>query len=83
MRVLRILLLALGVAGLLISLPLLGFAALGYLGILADVGPNENRAIGTQSLSLGIPVLICSVLLCVFGLLSFAWNRRRPDAEQF
>ena len=81
MRVLRFMLLALGVTGLLIALPLLGFAALGFLGILADVGPNENRALGIQMLWLGLPPLICGVVLCVFGVLPFVWNGRRTDAE--
>ena len=81
MRILRFMLLALGVIGILISLPLLGFAALGYNGILADVGPTENRAMGIQALSLGLPPLICGVVLCVLGLLAFAWKHRRADAE--
>jgi hypothetical protein len=34
-------LLALGVIGVLISMLFSGLAALGFLGILADVGPNE------------------------------------------
>ncbi|QDU24325.1 hypothetical protein ETAA1_63390 [Urbifossiella limnaea] len=80
MRLLRFMLLALGATGLLISLPLLGFAALGYLGILADVGPDENRAIGIHALSLGLPAVICGVVLCVLGLRTVAWNRRRTDA---
>jgi hypothetical protein len=81
MRILRFMLLAIGVTSFLISLPLLGFAVLGYLGILADVGPDENLAIGTRALAMGLPALICGVLLCVPGLLSFIRNRRRTDAE--
>lgn len=82
MRILRFILLALGVIGILISLPLLGFAALGYLGILADVSPTENREMGIQSLSLGLPSLICGVVLCVLGLVASARNHRLANAEQ-
>lgn len=81
MRILGFMLLALGVIGILISLPLLGFAALGYLGILADVGPTENREMGIQSLSLGLPPVIGGVVLCVLGLMALARHRRRTDAE--
>jgi hypothetical protein len=73
--------LAIGVLSVLISLPLLGLAALGYLGALADVGPAENRNLGIQLLSLGLPPLIGGVVLCVLGVLAFAWNRRRTAAE--
>ena len=55
MRILRFMLLAFGVIGIVISLPLLGFAALGYLGILADVGPDENQALGNRALFVGLP----------------------------
>lgn len=82
MRILRLVLLAFGVIGILISLPLLGFAALGYLGILADMSPNENREMGIQSLSLGLPPLICGVVLCALGIVASARNHRRVDAEQ-
>lgn len=81
MRILRFMLLALGVIGILISVPLLGFAALGFLGVLADVGPAENRQMGVQLLTLGLPPLICGVVLCVLGLVALARNHRRADAE--
>lgn len=81
MRIFKFMFLALGVIGLLISLPLLGFAALGYLGILADVSPAENRGMGNQLLSLGLTPLICGVVLCVLGLLTHARNHRRAHAE--
>lgn len=81
MRIPRFMLLTLGVIGILISLPLLGFAALGFLGILADVGPIENREMGIQALTLGLPPLICGVVLCVLGFRVLAWNHRRTDAE--
>lgn len=81
MRILGYLLLALGVFGILISLPLLGFAALAFLGILADVGPAENRDMSIQLLSLGLPPLICGLMVCVLGLLVLARNHRHADAE--
>ena len=79
-RFLRLTVLALGVIGILLSLPLLGFAALGYLGILADVGPAENRQLGIQLLTWGLPALICGVVLCVLSFLSLVGNRRRADS---
>lgn len=81
MRILGFILLALGVISIVMSLPLLGFAALGFIGILADVGPNENRALGIQAVCLGLPPLIGGVVFCVLGLLAFARNRRLADAE--
>jgi len=72
--------LALGVIGILISLPLLGFATLGYLGILADVGPAENRQLGISLLTWGLPALICGVVLCMPSFLSLVGNRRRADS---
>ncbi len=81
MRILRYMLLALGMIGVLISLPLLGFAALGFLGILADVGPNENRELGIQLLIFGLPALIGGVVLCAFGLRAHASRHPRADAE--
>jgi hypothetical protein len=80
-RILWFLLTALGVIGILISLPLLGFAALGFLGILADVGPAENREMGIESLFWGLPPLICGVVLCVLGLVAFARHHRHANAE--
>jgi len=75
-RILRFILLALGVISIFISLLLLGFAALGFLGILADVGPTENREMGIQSLFLGLPALIGGVVLCALGFLARAWEKR-------
>jgi hypothetical protein len=80
-RILTIIAFAMGVLGILISLPILALAALGHLGALADVGPAENRNMGIQLLSLGLAPLIGGVVLCVLGLLAFAWNRRRTAAE--
>lgn len=56
MRLLKLILLALGMISLLISLLPLGFASLAFLGVLADVGPAENREMGVQLLSWGLPL---------------------------
>lgn len=82
MRILSFTLLALGMIAISISLPLLGIAALGYLGILADIGPNENRELGRQSLYWGLPPFICGVVSCVLGLVAIARNHRRTPAQQ-
>jgi len=79
-RILTIIVIAIGVVGILISLPVLGLAALGYLGALADVGPAQNRIMGLQLLSLGLPLLIGGVVSCVLGLRALAWSRRRAAA---
>jgi hypothetical protein len=56
-RILTIIVIAIGVVGILISLPVLGLAALGYLGALADVGPAQNRIMGSSIALLGTPTL--------------------------
>lgn len=81
MRTLMFVLLALGVIGVLISLPLLGLAALGYYGILADMGPVENREIGMQFLFLGLPPLIGGVILCALGVVALFGSHRHGDGE--
>jgi hypothetical protein len=82
MRLVRFMLLALGVLGIVISLPILGFAALGFLGILADIGPNENRALGIQAVYLALPFLIGGAMFCALALLAFAGNRRRTPGPE-
>lgn len=81
MRTLSYILVALGAFGILISLPLLGFAVLGFLGVLADVSPGENREMGLQLLFLGLPPLIGGVILGAFGLLALMRKQRPVDAE--
>lgn len=81
MRVLAFVVIAVGVLCILISALLLGLSALGHFGALADVGPAENRNMGMQLLSLGLPPLIVGVVLCVLGLLALAWTRRRADPK--
>ncbi len=70
-----LILLILGAAVTLLSLPLLGFAVLGFIGILADVGPAENRQIGFGFLKLGLPVLAVGLTLCIAA--AWAHTRRR------
>ena len=82
MRILMFIVLAIiGVLGILISLPVFWLAALGLLGALADVGPDENRKMGIQLLAWGLLFLIGGVVLCVFCLRAFARNRQRKSAE--
>lgn len=81
MRILGFMLLVLGGIGMVIALPLLGFAALGHFGILADVGPEENRAMGGQLLSWGLPPLIGGTVLCVLGFVAVTRGRRPAAAE--
>lgn len=70
MRLLKLILLALGMISLLISLLPLGFASLAFLGVLADVGPAENREMGVQLLSWGLPP--SSAVSCY--VLSVSWH---------
>lgn len=80
MRHLKTISLALGMISLLISLLPLGFAALGFLGILADIGPAENREIGVHLLDWGLPPFIGGVVLCAFGLLAHVTNHCHTHA---
>ncbi len=77
MRLLKLILLALGMISLLISLPPLGFASLAFLGILADVSYVENREMGVQLLSWGWPPFISGIVLCALGLLVHLQSYRR------
>jgi hypothetical protein len=81
-RILTLMLLTLGVIFILISLAFLGFAALGYFEILADVGPAENREMCIQLLWLGLPTLLCGMVLCTLAVVVFVRNQRRTVAVQ-
>ncbi len=81
MRNLKFSALVLGVFGILISLPFFGIAALGCLGILADIGPNENLQIGIQAFLSGLFPLICGLVLFAYGLLGRSRKNRGADAE--
>jgi hypothetical protein len=64
-------------------LPLLALAMLGYLGVLADVGPVENRELGGQLLFLGLPILVCGAACCVLGVWAIIrFNPRRTVARR-
>lgn len=63
MQAVKIILTTLGGLLILLSLPLLGFGLLGLVGILADVGPAENREFGFQFLTYGIPAFLVGVIL--------------------
>lgn len=80
MNTLRFVVLTFGAIGILISVPLMGFAVLGFLGILADVGLAENRAFGWEALNMGLPPLIVGALLCALGCFALPRNRRPADA---
>lgn len=77
----RFIVVTLGLFGILTSLPLLGFAVLGLIGILFDVSVPENGGFGLQLLYTGLPPLIGDMVLCVFGLFALNQNHRHADAE--
>jgi hypothetical protein len=52
-------------------------AVFGFLGVLADVGYQENRSYGQQLLTLGLPTLVAGVLVCGLALVVFLRSRRR------
>ncbi len=82
MITLRLIVFALGVIGIVISMPLLGFAVLGYFGILADMSVEENRQIGMQLLFLGLPALFVGVFLCVLGLFAKSGSHQFPEESE-
>jgi hypothetical protein len=65
-----------------VSLLFLGFAALGFLGILADVGDSENREIGMKLLRVGLPALIVGLLVSAFGAVLIAVKKRSSDRKE-
>lgn len=68
MRALRVVLLSVGAVCAVLAVPLLLFALFGALGVLADVGPTENRALGVEFLSYGLPLLLVGATLLAIGL---------------
>lgn len=63
-RVCGYVLLGIAVVALLAAMPCIGMGLLGLLGVLADVGQDENRRIGVQSLRISmIPTGISIVAL--------------------
>ncbi len=57
-------------------LPLLA-AMLGFAGILADVGPAENREIGFQALWVGLPLLFLGLAAFVPPVFIFASRKSK------
>lgn len=80
-RILTIILFVLGGLGVLVSLPVLGLAALGGLGVLADTGTADNRRMALQLVSWGLPPFIVGVALCGCGFVVFARNRKPADSK--
>ncbi len=81
-QVLSWILLVVGVIGVLVSLLILGFAALASVGALADAGPAENRRMAVQLRSWGLPPLIGGLALSGFGIMGFVRNRKRAGSGQ-
>ncbi|MEZ6141944.1 MAG: hypothetical protein R3B84_15335 [Zavarzinella sp.] len=69
MRRIKLVLLVIGMISILVSLPLLGFAVLAGMGILADMSFAENGSIGKQLLQFGLPPLFGGLLLCIPAML--------------
>jgi len=67
----RIILLVVGLLLLLFSLLPLAFAGLGFAGILADAGPNENREMGLTLLVVGLPAALLGLVLLACALVLF------------
>ena len=70
----RIVSLGAGIVGLaLVGLALLpiGLGILGFLGVLADVGPAENRQMGLQLMAFGLVPLLGGAVLLVAGSVGF------------
>ena len=82
MQVLGWILLVVGVISVLVSLLILGFAALASFGALADAGPAENRRMAVQLLSWGLLPLIGGLVLSGFGIVAFVRNRKRSGSGQ-
>lgn len=80
MKVLGVIALVVGVIGALVSLLILGFAALASVGVLADAGPAENRRMAVQLLSWGLPPLIGGLALAGFGLMALVRSRKLAGA---
>jgi len=81
-RILTVVLFVLGGLGILISLPVLGLAALAGLGVLADTGTADNRRMALQLVSWGLPPFIVGAALCGCGFVVFARNRKQADSKR-
>ncbi len=81
-RILTVVLFVLGGLGILISIPVLGLAALAGLGVLADTGTADNRRMALQLVPWGLSPFVVGVALCGCGFVMFASNRKRADAKR-
>lgn len=72
MRLLQMVLIGLGILLFGISLLPLSFASLGFLGILADVGPAENRKLGYDLLLFGLPMAITGIVIFAIGAFTYS-----------
>lgn len=66
-------LMAICVVCFLFALPCIGFGVLGLLGVLADVGGEENHRIGVQSLWLSLIPVSLGVIALILAVVS--WMR--------
>ncbi len=80
MQVLGWILLVVGVISVLVSMLILGSAALASVGALADAGPAENRRMAAQLLSWGLPPLIGGLVLAGIGIMALVRNRKRAGS---
>ena len=67
-----------GIACFGVALVSVALGVLGFLGALADVGPEENRKIGFGFLRFGLPWFGGGAVLCVTRFLA---NRRKAVRE--
>lgn len=77
MGIVRLILLIVAAGLLLISLLLLAFSVLGFLGIAADIGPQENLAIGYHALGYGLGFLLLGLVLA--ALATWVTSGRRNE----
>lgn len=82
MPIFRLAVLIVGMLMSVVSLLFLGFAALGFQGILADVGDSENREIGMKLLRVGLPALMVGLLVSALGAVLIAVNKRSTDRKE-
>jgi len=77
-RALKVIPAFVGIACFGVALVSVALGVLGFLGALADVGPEENRKIGFGFLRFGLPWFGGGTVLCVTSLLA---NRRKAVRE--
>jgi len=76
--IIRMFLVVLAILFFLPAVACFGFGLLGLIGVLADVGPMENRAFGLQFIGIGVGFGVVSLVL----LLLLIWlGRPRSEPE--